>query len=98
LTPKEEIPDEPYDPRVEVMGDVKGKAEQEKLLDLDLTDQVLFPQMNISVFWDLAADSMGACSLSQNQTSSICLIPPLCTSGIYRSSGPLVRLCGAPSF
>jgi hypothetical protein len=41
------------------MGDVKGKAEQEKILDLDLTDQVLFPQMNISVFWDLVADSMG---------------------------------------
>jgi hypothetical protein len=58
-TPKEEIPDEPYDPRVKVMGDVKGKAKQAKLLDLDLTDQVLFPQMNISVFWDLAPDSMG---------------------------------------
>jgi hypothetical protein len=57
LTPKEEIPHEPYDPRIKVMGDVKGKFEQEKLLDLELTDQVLFYQMNINVFWDLALDS-----------------------------------------
>jgi hypothetical protein len=59
LTPKEEIPDEPYDPRFEVMGYVKGNVEQEKLLKLDLTNQVLFPQTNISVFWDLVVDSTG---------------------------------------
>lgn len=60
MTPKEAIPYESYDPEVKVMGDVKGKGEQEKLLDLYLIDQVLFPQMNISVFWDLVVDSMGA--------------------------------------
>jgi hypothetical protein len=42
-TPKEAIPDEPYDPRIEIFGDVKGRTEQVKLLDLDLMDQVLFP-------------------------------------------------------
>jgi hypothetical protein len=57
--PKEAIPDESCDPWVEIMGDVKGKAEQVKLLDLDLMDQVLFPQMNISVLWDLALDALG---------------------------------------
>jgi hypothetical protein len=57
--PKEAIPDESCDPQVEIMGDVKGKVEQVKLLDLDLMDQVLFLQMNISVFWDLAPDAMG---------------------------------------
>jgi hypothetical protein len=41
------------------MDDFKGKARQVKLLDLDLMDQVLFPQMNISVFWDLAPDALG---------------------------------------
>jgi hypothetical protein len=47
---KDAVPDEPYDPRVEVVGDLKGKVEQVKLLDLDLTNPVLFPQMNIDVF------------------------------------------------
>jgi len=41
---------EPYDPRIEVLGDVIGKVEQEKILDLNLTDVTLFPQMNIDVF------------------------------------------------
>jgi hypothetical protein len=41
------------------MGDLKGKVEQVKLLDLDLTDQVLFPQMNIDVFWSIAPDELG---------------------------------------
>jgi hypothetical protein len=41
------------------MGDIKGKVEQVKLLVLDLTDIVLFPQMNIDVFWDIASDGLG---------------------------------------
>jgi hypothetical protein len=49
----------PVTPWVEVMGDLKGKVEQVKLLDLDLTDQVLFPQMNIDVFWSIAPDELG---------------------------------------
>jgi hypothetical protein len=52
-TPKEVIPDESYDPRIKIFGDVKGKAEQVKLMDIDMMDQVLFPQMNIVVFWDM---------------------------------------------
>jgi hypothetical protein len=56
---KDAVPDEPCDPRVEVMGDLKGKVEQVKLLDLDLTDPVLFPQMNIDVFWEMAPDELG---------------------------------------
>jgi hypothetical protein len=47
---KDEVPDDPCDPRVKIMGNIKGKFEQVKLLDLDLVDQVLFPQMNIEVF------------------------------------------------
>jgi hypothetical protein len=54
---KDVVPDEPCDPRVEVVGDLKGKVEHVKLLDLDLTDPVLFPQMNIDVFWEMAPDS-----------------------------------------
>jgi hypothetical protein len=42
--------DEPYDPRVEFMGDLKGKVEQVKLLTLDLVEPVLFPHMNIDIF------------------------------------------------
>ena len=42
-TPKEEIRGEQYDPQIEIFGDVKGKTEQVKILDLDLVDQVLFP-------------------------------------------------------
>jgi hypothetical protein len=56
---KEAVPDEPYDPRVEVVGDLKGKVEHVKLLDLDLTDSVLFPQMNTDVFWEMAPDGLG---------------------------------------
>jgi hypothetical protein len=56
-TPKEAILDKSYGPRVKVMGDVKEKYKQAKILDL--IDQVLFPQFNISVFWDLVVDSMG---------------------------------------
>jgi len=56
---KDAVPDEPWDPRVEVVVDLKGKVEQVKLLDLDLTDQVLFPQMNIDVFWTITPDKLG---------------------------------------
>jgi hypothetical protein len=58
LTPKEAIPYEQYDPRIEVIGNVKGKIEQLKVLDLYLMDQVLFPQMEINVLWSLEADSI----------------------------------------
>jgi hypothetical protein len=40
---KDAVSDEPCDPRVVIMGDLKGKVEQVKLLNLDLTDEVLFP-------------------------------------------------------
>jgi hypothetical protein len=41
------------------MGDLKGKVEQVQLLDLNLIDQFLFPQMNIDVFWSIAQDELG---------------------------------------
>jgi hypothetical protein len=47
---KDVVPDEPWDPRVKIMGDLKGKVKQIKLLDIDLIDHVLFPQMNIDIF------------------------------------------------
>jgi hypothetical protein len=53
------VPDKPCDPRVEIMGDLKGKVEQVKVLDVDLTDHVLFPQMNINVFWSVTPDELG---------------------------------------
>jgi len=55
---KEAVPDEPYDPQFEVVGDRKGKVEHVKLLDLDLTDSVLFPKMHTGVFWDMAPDGL----------------------------------------
>jgi hypothetical protein len=56
LVLKEEVPDEPYDPRIEVSGDVKGKAEQMKLFDLDIMDTMLFSQMNIDVFQEMSSE------------------------------------------
>jgi hypothetical protein len=56
---KESIPDEPYDPRIKIFEDFKEKTEKVKFLDLDLVDQVLFPQMSIDVLWDLDLDSIG---------------------------------------
>jgi hypothetical protein len=50
---KKEVPDNPCDPRVEIMGDLKGKVEHVKLLELDLTDLALFPQMHTDVLWDI---------------------------------------------
>ena len=47
---KEVVLDEPYDPRIEVLSDVKGKSKQKKLLDLDLMDTMFLPQINIDVF------------------------------------------------
>jgi hypothetical protein len=41
------------------VGDLKGKGEQVKLLDLDLTDPVLFPQMNIDIFWSITSYRLG---------------------------------------
>ena len=41
------------------MGDLKGKVEQVRLLDLDLTDPVLFPYMNIDIFWSISLDDLG---------------------------------------
>jgi hypothetical protein len=41
------------------MGDIKGKVEQVKLLNLDLKYQVLFPQMNIEILWSINLDELG---------------------------------------
>ena len=38
LVSKDAVSDESCDPRVEIVGDLKGKVEQVKPLDLDLTD------------------------------------------------------------
>jgi hypothetical protein len=38
------------------VGNLKGKLEQVKLLDLDLTDSAFFPQMHIDFFWEIATD------------------------------------------
>jgi hypothetical protein len=35
---KDAVSNEPCDPWVEIMGNLQGKVEQVKLLDLDLTD------------------------------------------------------------
>jgi hypothetical protein len=40
---KDAMSDEPYDPWVEIMGNLKGKAEKVKILNLDLKDHVMFP-------------------------------------------------------
>jgi hypothetical protein len=40
---KDVVLDEPCDPWFEIMGNIKGKVEQVKILDLDLKYQVLFP-------------------------------------------------------
>jgi hypothetical protein len=53
---KEAIQNELYDPRVEIIGELKGKVEHVKLLNLDLTDSALFPQMYPDVFWELSPD------------------------------------------
>lgn len=39
---KDAVLDDPCDPQVEVVGDLKGKVEQVNILNLDLTNQVLF--------------------------------------------------------
>jgi hypothetical protein len=56
---KDAVPDEHCDPWVEIVGDLKGKVEQVKLLDLNLKDQVLFLQMNINVLCSVALDELG---------------------------------------
>jgi len=53
---KEVVPYELCDPWVKIIGDLKGKVDHVKLLDLDLTDSALFPQMHPNVFWELAPD------------------------------------------
>jgi hypothetical protein len=40
------------------VGDLKGKVEQVKLLDLELMDLVLFPHMHTDVFWEMAPDGI----------------------------------------
>jgi hypothetical protein len=52
------VPKEPYDPRVEVVGDLKGKVEHINLLKLDLMDSILFPQIHTDVFWEMAPDGI----------------------------------------
>jgi hypothetical protein len=56
---KDAVLDETCEIRVEVVGDHKGKVEQVNLLDLNLTDQVLFLHMNIDVFWTIAPNELG---------------------------------------
>jgi hypothetical protein len=48
---KEAVPDEPNDPMIEVLDDVKGKYKQTKLLYLYLMDTMFFPQINIDMFF-----------------------------------------------
>jgi len=55
---KEVVPDDPYDPRVKIVGDLKGKVEHVKLLNIDLTNSALFPQMHTNVFWEMALDGI----------------------------------------
>jgi hypothetical protein len=64
---KDAVPDNPCDPRVKVMGDLKGKVEEVKLLDLDLTNPVLFPQMNIEVFLDMDPYELGGMQFMPRQ-------------------------------
>jgi hypothetical protein len=52
------VPNEPCNPRVKVMGDLKGKVEKFKLSELDLIDLVFFPQLNIDVFWSITPDDL----------------------------------------
>jgi hypothetical protein len=56
---KDAVSDKPCDPGVEIVGDIKGKVKKVKILGLNLTDQVFFPQMNIDVFWSAALDELG---------------------------------------
>jgi hypothetical protein len=56
---KDAVLDDLCDPQVEIMGDLKGKFEQVKLLNLNLIDQVLFPQMSIDLLWSVALDDLG---------------------------------------
>lgn len=56
---KEAVPDDLCDPRVEIVGDLKWNLEHVKLLDLDLTNSALFPQMHPDVFWELDPDVTG---------------------------------------
>jgi hypothetical protein len=56
---KEEVADEPYDPRIEVLSDVKGKSKKTKILELDLTYTTLFPQMYIDVFYEMESGLNG---------------------------------------
>jgi hypothetical protein len=60
---KDEVLDEPCEPQVEVVGDLKRKVEQVNLLYLDLTDKVIFPQMNIDIFWSISLDMLGGMQL-----------------------------------
>jgi hypothetical protein len=50
---KESFPNHPYDPMIEVVVDVKGKSEHTKLLNLGLMNMVLFPQMDIDMFYEM---------------------------------------------
>jgi hypothetical protein len=43
---KEEAPYQLCEPRVEIVGDLKGKIEHVKLLKLDLMDSAFFPKMH----------------------------------------------------
>jgi hypothetical protein len=47
---KEVVPDEPCDPPVEIVGDLKGKVDHVKIPGLNLTNSVLFPHMHTTIF------------------------------------------------
>jgi hypothetical protein len=50
--PKPAIPSEFIDPHVVVQGDLYGKVEQTRLLDLDFTNVVEHPHMAIHSYMD----------------------------------------------
>jgi hypothetical protein len=56
---KDVVPYERRDPWVKIVDDLKGKVEQVKLLNLNLIEWVLFPQINIDVFWSVSPDKLG---------------------------------------
>jgi hypothetical protein len=89
---KDVVPDKPCDPQVKVVGDLKGKVEQVKLLDLDLIDQVLFPHMNIDVFCTIAPDELGGMqfipkpkfiNIFNSTIINLIDLPVFCTTGEF---------------
>lgn len=66
--PKPAVPADVHDPRVDILGDLQGKVEQARLVDIYFSDSDLFPQMRVDSYMDYSPLPTGELALQRKSS------------------------------